>query len=233
MVSKVDAIGSRLSVVMITMNEEQAVVTVIQDIKKVVPEAEIIIVDSSQDNTAALALENGAKVIRQFPPCGYGPAMTKALRAGTREVILTLDCDNTYPARQIPILAKLILEEGYDLVDASRLQKKPAAMPWANYLGNRIFAGLASALFLTRLTDLHSGMRAYRKTMLDTLEFEAKGAALPVELLLKPLALRYQIYILYIDYHERIGESKMQAFETSWWTLKRIIKVWMLKYADR
>lgn len=233
MVSNAETIGARLSVVMITMNEERAVAKVICDIKKVVPEAEIIIVDSSQDNTAAIALENGAKVIRQFPPRGYGPAMTEALRAGTREVILTLDCDNTYPATQIPKLAKLILEDGYDLVDASRLQKKPAAMPWLNYIGNRTFAGLASALFFTRLTDLHSGMRAYRKTMLDALEFEANGAALPVELLLKPLALRYKIYSLNIDYFERIGESKMQAFDTSWWTLKRIIKVWVQKYADR
>ncbi|MBA2651677.1 MAG: glycosyltransferase family 2 protein [Tatlockia sp.] len=223
--SPTDAIGARLSVVMITRDEEEAVGRVIQDIRKVVPQAEIIIVDSSQDKTPEIAKANGAKVIRQFPPCGYGPAMEQALRAGTREIIITLDCDNTYPAKKIPELAKLILEQGYDLVDASRLQKKPPAMPWLNYLGNVLFAKFASLLFLRHLTDLHSGMRAYRKSMLDSLEFESKGAALPVELLLKPLALSYKIHTLFIDYHERIGDSKMQSLDTVWWTIKRIIKV--------
>ncbi|MBA2656997.1 MAG: glycosyltransferase family 2 protein [Tatlockia sp.] len=223
------ALATRLSIVMITMNEEEAVGQVIQDIKKFVPEAEIIIVDSSKDRTPEIAVAQGAIVIRQFPPCGYGPAMDKALRAASREVIVTLDCDNTYPAKIIPQLAQLILEGGFDLVDASRLQKKPQAMPWPNYLGNVFFARLASALFLKRLTDLHSGMRAYRKSMLDSLQFEAKGAALPVELLLKPLALGYKIHTLFIDYHERIGESKMQSFDTSWWTFKRIIKLRMAR----
>ncbi len=225
--SSVDTLGAQVTVAMITMNEEGAVSGVIRDIKRAVPGAEIIIVDSSHDKTAEIAKENGAIVIRQFPPCGYGPAMEKALRAGTREVIITLDCDNTYPAKRIPELAKLILEQGFDLVDASRLQKKPAAMPWLNYMGNVFFALIASALFFRRLTDLHSGMRAYRKTMLDSLQFEAKGAALPVELLLKPLLYNYKVHTLFIDYHERIGQSKMQSLDTSWWTLKRIIKVRM------
>ena len=224
-----DAIGARLSVVMITMNEEGAVGQVIQEIREVVPAAEIIIVDSSRDKTPEIAKGMGVEVIRQFPPRGYGLAMEQALRAGSREVIITLDCDNTYPAKRIPELAKLILEQGYDLVDASRLQKKPKAMPWLNYWGNVLFARFASALFWVRLTDLHSGMRAYRKTMLDSIEFDAKGAALPVELLLKPLALSYKIHTLFIDYHERIGVSKMQSLDTSWWTLKRIIKVWKFK----
>ncbi|CDZ77600.1 putative glucosyl-3-phosphoglycerate synthase [Legionella massiliensis] len=225
MVVSVEPLAKRITVAMITMNEEGAVARVIQDIKKVVPGAEIIIVDSSRDRTAEIAAENGARVIRQFPPCGYGPAMECALREGEREVIVTLDCDNTYPADKIPELAALVLEQGYDVVDASRLQKKPEAMPWINYLGNVFFACLASLLYFRRFTDLHSGMRAYRKSMIDNLEFEAKGAALPVELLLKPLVSGYKVHSLFIDYHERIGESKMQSFDTSWWTLKRIIKL--------
>ena len=90
-------------------------------------------------------------------------------------MVITLDCDNTYPANQIPVLAKMILEDGWDEVDASRLKSKPSAMPWINYLGNRFFALIASALFLRKVTDLHSGMRAYRKTMIDALDFETKG----------------------------------------------------------
>lgn len=225
---RMDDLGTRVTVAMITMNEEEAVALVIQNIKKVVPEAEIILVDSSEDKTPEIASAQGARVIRQFPPRGYGPAMECALRASTREVIITLDCDNTYPVQSIPMLARLVLDQGYDVVDASRLQKKPKAMSWSHYVGNKVFAIIASALFLRRLTDLHSGMRAYRKTMLDALNFEAQGAAFPVELLLKPLRFGYKLKTVFIDYYERMGVSKMQALDTSWWTLKRILKVRLL-----
>lgn len=222
-----DPTGKRVTVAMITKNEEKAVGRVIQDIKQVVPDAEIVIIDSSADQTATIAEEMGATVIRQIPPRGYGPAMERALREASREVIITLDCDNTYPSKKIPELASLILDQGYDLVDASRLRKKPQAMPWSNYVGNVVFAWLASLLFFRHLTDLHSGMRAYRKTMIDALQFDAQGAALPVELLLKPIISGYKVHTVFIDYHERIGQSKMNALDTSWWTIKRIIKVRM------
>lgn len=219
------SIGSRVTVSMITMNEEAAVAAVIKDIQRIIPEAEILIVDSSKDNTPVIAAELGARVLRQFPPQGYGPAMERALRESTREVVVTLDCDNTYPAEQIPLLAKMVLEQGYDLVDASRLQKKPDAMPWLNYFANSFFAWIASLLFLRRLTDLHSGMRAYRKSMIDAMHFQAKGAALPVELLLKPMTHGYKVSTVFIDYRERVGVSTMQPLSSAWWTLKRIFNV--------
>ena len=220
-----DALGKHISVVMISRNEEGSVAAVIAGIKACVPEAEIVIVDSSTDKTPEIAAASGATVIRQFPPQGYGPAMERALRSGTREIIVTLDCDNTYPVDKIPELASLILHKGYDLVDASRLQAKPKAMPWLNFIANVVFAKMAALLFLRNITDLHSGMRAYRKTMLDALTFQAKGAALPVELLLKPIKLGYKVHHTFIDYYERIGQSTLQPLDSAWWTLKRILRV--------
>ncbi len=214
-----------ISVVMITMNEENAIETVVQDIRKFVPDAEILIVDSSKDRTAEIAESLGVRVIKQFPPRGYGPAMDMALRSGSGDVIVTMDCDNTYPARDIPELARLVLEEGYDLVDGSRLKTKPKAMPWINYLANAGFALIASILFLRWLTDLHSGMRAYRKTLIDNLKYEAKAAALPVELLLRPIRMKYKIKTVFIDYFERVGVSTMRPLESAYWTLRRILTV--------
>lgn len=210
---------------MITMNEQDSVALVIADIRKHVPNAEILIVDSSNDATPEIAEKLGANVIRQYPPCGYGPAMEKALRSCSREVVVTLDCDNTYPVEKIFELALFVLDEGYDLVDGSRLQKKPKAMPWLNYLANYFFALLASLLFFKRVTDLHSGMRAYRKSMIDKLAFESRGAALPVELLLKPMLMGYKVRTIFIDYKDRLGQSTMQPLSSAWWTLKRIFKM--------
>ncbi len=220
-----DPLDSRLTVAMITKNEEPAVGRVIEQIRQVAPGAEILIVDSSSDRTPAIAEELGARVIRQFPPKGYGPAMELALRSSRGEVVVTLDCDNTYPAGQIIPFARAVVDEGYDLVDGCRLARKPANMPWKNYLGNFVFALFASVLFGRRIRDLHSGMRAYRKTMIDGLTFRPRGAALPVELLLKPMARGFKVKIVNIEYQHRIGISKMNPLDTSWWTLKRVLSV--------
>lgn len=215
----------KLTVAMITRNEAGAVTKVVRDILAVVPGADVLVVDSSDDRTAELAQAAGARVIRQYPPRGYGAAMDKALRSAQGEVVITLDCDDTYPTNQIPVLARLVLDEGYDLVDGSRLERKPAAMPWFNFLANWGFAWMASVLFLQRFTDLHSGMRAYRKSMIDELVFDPSGPALPVELLLRPVSLGYRCTTAFIDYRERVGVSTMQPLISAWWTLKRILAV--------
>jgi glycosyltransferase involved in cell wall biosynthesis len=214
-----------LTVAMITRNEEKAIAKVIGDIHQAVPEAEILVIDSSSDRTADIAQELGARVIRQFPPRGYGPAMDLALRSGSGKVVVTLDCDDTYPTEMIPALARLVLEEGYDLVDGSRLNGKPRAMPWLNFFANWGFALLASLLFFRRVTDLHSGMRAYRKELIDQLVYQAKGPALPVELLLRPLKMGKKLKVVAIDYRERIGQTTMQPLASAWWTLRRILSV--------
>jgi glycosyltransferase involved in cell wall biosynthesis len=217
--------SQNLTIAMIAMNEEKAVGRVIEDIRRVVPESEILIVDSSKDQTAEIAAALGARVIKQFPPRGYGPAMDLALRAGTGKVVVTLDCDSTYPADEIPRLAGLVLDDGYDVVDGSRLKGKAKAMPWLNYLANAGFATIASILFLRRLSDLHSGMRAYRKSLIDQMSYSSQGAALPVELLLRPIRMGRRVKVVHIDYKERIGVSTMNPLPSAWWTLKRIVGV--------
>ena len=214
-----------ITVAMITKNEEKAVEKVICDIQRIVPNAEILVVDSSSDRTAEIASGLGARVIRQFPPKGYGPAMEMALRSASGDVVVTLDCDDTYPPDQINEMAHMVLAEGWDLVDGSRLKSKPKAMPWINYFANAGFALLTSVLFGKWITDLHSGMRAYRKSMIDRLKFDARGAALPVELLLLPMQNGFKVKVHFIDYRERVGTPTMRPLESAWWTLKRIMKV--------
>ena len=92
----------KLTVSMITMNEERAIAKVVQDIRRVVPDAEIFVVDSSRDRTAEIAQELGCRVFKQFPPKGYGPAMDRAVRDASGDVVITLDCDDTYPVEAIP-----------------------------------------------------------------------------------------------------------------------------------
>jgi glycosyltransferase involved in cell wall biosynthesis len=196
---------------------------VISDIRDAVPDAEIVIVDSSEDRTPEIAEELGAKVIRQFPPKGYGPAMDLVLKSASREVVVTMDCDDTYPAADIPRLAELVLVDGWDLVDGSRLQRKPTAMPWINFFANWGFALLASTLFGRRITDLHSGMRAYRRTIIERLGHRPQGAALPVELLLLAIRRGFRVTGVFIPYRERVGTSTLRPWDGAKGTLKRIL----------
>jgi glycosyltransferase involved in cell wall biosynthesis len=211
----------KLTVSMITMNEEGAVAKVIRDIQRVAPDAEVLLVDSSKDRTAEIAQELGARVIKQFPPRGYGPAMDRAVREASGDVVITLDCDDTYPVEVIPELMKLI-EQGYDLVNTTRVWRRPKAMPFANFLANRVFALGARVLHGLKTTDVHSGMRAYRKAMIDKVQWIAKGAALPVDMYVIPHRMGYRVAEIPIDYRERIGTTTLHRFSSTVWTFKRL-----------
>ncbi len=212
----------KLTVAMITMNEEGAVAKVVSDIRSVAPDAEILLVDSSRDRTAEIAESLGCHVIRQFPPQGYGPAMNRAVRSGSGELVITLDCDGTYPVEEIPRLRRMIESEGWDLVNASRVVRRPKAMPLANFIANRVFALAARLLHGIRTTDVHSGMRAYRKSMLDVMQWSEKGPALPVDMLVLPFRLGFRVVDIEIDYRERIGVTTLHRFDSTIWTFRRL-----------
>jgi len=211
----------KLTVSMITMNEEGAVAKVVHDIRSVAPDAEILLVDSSKDRTAEIAQELGCRVIKQFPPQGYGPAMDRAVREAAGDVVITLDCDDTYPVDAIPKLMERIAE-GYDLVNTTRVWKRPKAMPFANFLANRIFALGARVLHGLKTTDVHSGMRAYRKSMIDQVQWTAKGAALPVDMYVIPFRRGFRTAEIPIDYRERIGQTTLHRWSSTVWTFRRL-----------
>ena len=211
----------KVTVAMITLNEERAVAKVVEDIRGVLPHAEILLVDSSRDRTAEIAESLGCRVVKQFPPKGYGPAMDRAVREASGEIVVTLDCDDTYPVEAIPDLIERI-DQGADLVNATRLAKRPKAMPFANYLANRVFAWTARLLHGLKTTDVHSGMRAYRKSMIDAVKWDPNGPALPVDMIVIPHRLGYRVVDVPIEYRERIGETTLRRFSSTLWTFKRL-----------
>lgn len=211
----------KLTVAMITMNEEGAVAKVVGDIRRVAPDAEILLVDSSQDRTAEIAESLGCRVIKQFPPQGYGPAMDRAVREGHGDIVVTLDCDDTYPVEVIPKLVELI-DQGYDLVNTTRVAKRPKAMPFPNFIANRVFALGARVIHGLKTTDVHSGMRAYRKSMIEKMRWQPKGPALPVDMFVIPYRLGYRVTEIPIDYRERIGETTLHRWSSTIWTFRRL-----------
>ncbi len=210
-----------VTVGMISMNEAQAVGPVLDEIHAQVPKASILLVDSSKDETPQIAESKGAKVIRQFPPRGYGPAMHRLLYSAETDVVVTIDCDGTYPVDQLGPMVKQ-LEAGADLVNGTRTSVRPAAMPFANFLANRVFASTANLLHGLSTTDVHSGMRAYRTSMLRGIAFDPHGAALPVDLMVLPARLGYRVIDLPIPYRERLGTTTLHRWDSTVWTFRRL-----------
>jgi glycosyltransferase involved in cell wall biosynthesis len=214
---------SDVSVVMGTYNEEAAIGKVIQDVETVSDgEARVVCVDGSDDRTPEIAREHGARVIRQEPR-GYGVAVREAVLAADRPVVVTTDCDDTYPMEQLPEFLERI-NEGYDVVSGDRLYYGAEAMPTFNRAGNQAFALLASALAGEHVHDTTTGMRAYRRSVLQEIDW-TENTGLSAELLLRPLMRGYAVRELPIEYRERRGETKLDPIEGGAAIAKSILTV--------
>ncbi|MBX0294143.1 dolichyl-phosphate hexose transferase [Haloarcula nitratireducens] len=212
-----------LAVVMGTYNEADAIGTVLSDIADVTDgRAEVVCVDGSSDRTPEIAREHGATVIEQEPQ-GYGVAVREAVLTPDRPVIVTTDCDDTYPMERLPdFLAEI--NDGADVVSGDRLYYGAEEMPRMNKLGNELFALLASVLMGKRVHDTTTGMRAYRREVVQKIEW-TENTGLSAELLMRPLMREYDVRERPIEYDERKGETKLDPFSGGAAIAKSIVRV--------
>jgi glycosyltransferase involved in cell wall biosynthesis len=214
---------SDTAVVMISRNEEGAIANVVKDVRKFVPGAEVIAVDGSADRTPEIATAHGARVI---PEPGGGPAnaLVAALKASDRPIIATIDADNTYPPEVLPALIELV-RANLDVVGTDRLGfGRPATMPTSNYIANWIFNVIASIRVRQRVHDVHTGMRAYRRAVIDRFAWDTNGLALPVDLVLWPISAGLRVCEVPIEYRDRIGTTTLVRLPGTLWTLRRLLR---------
>ncbi|WP_460923405.1 dolichyl-phosphate hexose transferase [Salinarchaeum chitinilyticum] len=206
-----------------TYNEEEAIATVLEDVDEVTDgQAEVVCVDGSSDRTPEIAREHGATVIEQEPQ-GYGVAVAAAVQAPDRPIVVTTDCDDTYPMEELPAFLAEI-NDGADVVSGDRISPGADAMPGFNRFGNQVFALVASVLMLRRVHDTTTGMRAYRKEVIDAIEW-TENTGLSAELLIRPLMRGYDVRERPIPYRERAGETKLDPIQGGAAILKSILKV--------
>jgi SAM-dependent methyltransferase len=208
-----------LTVGMLTMDEEESIAAMMEEIRKVAPDAKILVIDSSvKDQTPVIAEKMGARVLRQLPPRGHGPAMELLMYEAAKQsdALIYLDCDFTYPPDVIPVIRR-ILEGGADMVNATRIRHRPEHMPLPNFMANRTFVYLSRILNGVPLSDLHSGMRGYRASTIRAFSFSGEGDALPIDTVVWPARSG-------IDYQERVGTSKLRKLAGTVWTFIRLAK---------
>jgi glycosyltransferase involved in cell wall biosynthesis len=107
---------SSLSIVIPAKNEADAIGTAVAGAKKEYPEAEIIVVDDgSSDDTAKVAEQAGAKVVRHPESLGNGAAVKAGARAASGDIIAFMDGDGQHDAAEFGKLLEK-LDQGYDMV---------------------------------------------------------------------------------------------------------------------
>jgi hypothetical protein len=112
---------------------------------------------------------------------------------------------------QLPEFLEAI-NDGYDVVSGDRLYHGAETMPDMNRFGNRAFAALASALMGRRVHDTTTGMRAYRRELIEKIEW-TENTGLSAELLIRPVMRDYRVLELPIAYSERKGETKLDPIQ--------------------
>ncbi len=150
----------KLSLIMPARNEAAALGPLLEEIRRLLPEAEMIVVDDgSTDGTPAIATGCGARVISHPYPKGNGAAVKTGARAATGDILVFMDADGQHRPEDIPrLLAKL--EEGYDMAVGARGMQDHAGAHRG--FANAVFNWLASWMVNHRVDDLTSGFRAVR-----------------------------------------------------------------------
>lgn len=205
-----------LSVVIPAHNEEETISKTLNDLKVVLDETkksyEIIVVDDgSTDNTSEIINKNKNIHLVQHPyNKGYGAALETGIKNATSDLILIMDADGTYPAKEIPRLLEYTDE--YDMIVGSRtgkdvniqLYRRPAK--W-------FLSKLANYLSRTKIPDINSGMRVFRKE--DIKKFFGilpSGFSFTTTMTLAYFSNDYNVKYVPIDYYERKGKSKIKPF---------------------
>jgi glycosyltransferase involved in cell wall biosynthesis len=209
-----------LSVVIPAYNEEDGikeiakrVLAVSPALKKVgVKHLELLVVDDgSRDRTVAVASKiKGVTLIRHPKNKGYGAALKTGFSKAKGELIGFLDADGTYPPEYFPKLCQAAMN-GHDLVIGSRMAGERSQMPLVRRVGNFIFAALLTILGRQRVTDSASGMRVFKREILEHLYPLPDGLNLTPVMSTRALHEGIKIEEVPIPYSERVGRSKLSA----------------------
>lgn len=210
-----------VSIILPCRNEEEALPFCLKELEKVLSKcnfsAEIIVSDSSKDKSPEIAKKYGAILVKH-DKFGYGNAYLEGFKVAKGKYLFLADADGSYDFKELPKFIKL-LKDGNDLVIGNRfggkMQRK--AMPWLHKaIGNPLLSGILRLFFGTTVRDSHCGMRAIKKEALEKINLRTTGMEFASEMIVKALKKKLKIADIDIDYHTRIGKTKMRSFRDGW-----------------
>ena len=138
----------------------------------------ILVDDASSDETVVKARMLGIETLVHDHNSGYGANQKTcyhaALKAGA-DIVVMLHPDYQYDPRLIPALTHLVATGIYDVAIGSRILGRGATkggMPLYKYIANRVLTLIENLLIGQKLSEYHTGYRAYSRTLLETVPFD-------------------------------------------------------------
>lgn len=218
-----------VSVVIPAYNEENGIEHTVRSIRDMFQRTgfgayEIVVVDDgSSDATGQRAQQAGARVVTHPHNVGYGRSLKDGIMTARHDTIVITDADGTYPVERIPELLQHYAR-GFDMVVGQRTGEQ--------YQESAIKAPLRSILkFLVeftagrRIPDINSGLRVFRReTVLPYFQHLCDTFSFTTSLTLAYMMTGKFVAYLPIEYHSRIGKTKVRLFRESLRTLQYIVQ---------
>jgi glycosyltransferase involved in cell wall biosynthesis len=198
-----------ISVILPARNEQGAVGDTVRRVLALLPAAQVIVVDDgSVDDTARLAEQAGAQVLRRPYGMGNGAAVKAGARLASGEVLVFMDADGQHDPADIPRLLQR-LDEGYDMVVGARDGGSQASV--GRGLANRLYNRLASWMTGHAVLDLTSGFRAARaERFREFLHLLPNGFSYPTTSTMAFFRSAYAVSYVPIHAARRIGTSHIR-----------------------
>ncbi len=219
---------AKVTVVIPMFNEEKGIPKVLDNIKDVMSESgwdyEIIAIDDgSSDKTAEIVQQQeDVKLIQHNENRGYGAALKTGIRHSSGDIIVITDADGTYPNDRIPEMLSYIGD--YDMVVGARIGES-VKIPLLRKPAKAILAYLANFLAETKIPDLNSGLRAFKKeVVMKYFPILPPGFSFTTTITLAMLSNGYAVKYIPINYHEREGKSKIRPIRDTYNFILLIIR---------
>ena len=221
-----------ISIIIPVYNEEKCIASVLREIEDVMDRSklsyEIIVVnDGSTDKTLQVLKSSGSniKVVNHRVNRGYGASLKTGIGNAQHEVVVITDADGTYPNERIPELVSYIKD--YDMVVGARTGvsvKIPLIRKPAKWVINR----LANYLTGVKIPDLNSGFRVMKKAIANKFSrLLPDQFSYTATITLAMFTNGYQVKYIPVDYHVRIGQSKIKPIRDTLNFIQLIVRTVM------
>lgn len=209
--------ADKVAVLIPCYNEAVTIGKVIDDFKRVLPDADIYVYDNnSKDDTAAIAEDHGA-IVRTEPRQGKGNVVRQMFREIDADYYIMVDGDDTYPAEAAPRLLEPLMNDTADMTVGDRLsngtygEENDRAF---HGFGNNLVRWLIKVIYGYAFDDVMTGYRAFNRIFVKTMPVLSEGFQIETELSIHAVDKRFRIADVPIEYRDRPegSYSKLSTF---------------------
>mgnify|MGYP003600892190 FL=1 len=222
--------GKEIAILVPCYNEEIAVEKVIEDFRRVIPEAKIYIFDNNSSDKTSEVARNAGAIVKFVELKGKGNVVRRMFADVEADIYIMTDGDATYDADSVHLLIDKLLDEDLDMVVGCRVEESKENENYraGHRFGNMMLTGTVMKIFGGNFTDMLSGYRAFSRRYVKSFPALAEGFETETELTVHALELRMPYGEISTPYFERPegSESKLSTYKDGWRILKTIIKLY-------